>query len=79
MAMKRKTRKLIHKRLDGELKRGQAGEFRREVLGDERVREEYEELRYVAESTARLERLKPPGGFVRRILGRLTGRGKPSG
>lgn len=69
--MKSRERRMIHRGIDGELGREETRVLRRKLKQDGRVREEYEKLRYVTESTRKIRRVEVPEGFSGRVVRRI--------
>ena len=74
--MDRKTRKIIHKRIDNELNKTETRVFKRKVMKEEGPREEYEKIKYVTEETKRIKRVDTPTNFSKKVVKKIRKKGE---
>ena len=71
VAMDKKTRKIIHKKIDKELSKTETRIFRKKVLSKESSREEYEKIKYVTDGTKRIKQVDTPTNFSRKVVRKI--------
>ena len=69
--MKDKDKKIIHKRIDGELNKVETRIFKKKILKDVQAREEYERLKYVTDETRKIKRVPVSSKFSKDVVKKI--------
>ena len=69
--MKDKDKKIIHKRIDGELNKTETRIFKKRILKDVRAREEYERLKYVTDESRKVKRVLVSSKFSEQVVRKI--------